>query len=245
MGFTKIWADVLDLYRLEQSFGTSPTVSDQSHLLVSGIISDTVTDVAEVALSLESGSLDRIVDCFKLIQATHSAGEPYPHSTSQNWKEAWLRTIYTEVLWDSNIPRHATGLDIENLGARVAAQYPDFFGPQSAVDSSSTRDVLEFEDVHFSYMKITINAMTCGTRLFLTSKHYLEFENKDIAPGDQIAILSNAHTPLLLRTTNTSEATRNSSQTRYRVVSDCYVHGIMDGEATPREENPSSTIEIV
>ncbi|KAI1084550.1 HET-domain-containing protein [Whalleya microplaca] len=65
---------------------------------------------------------------------------------------------------------------------------------------------------------------TCAHRaMFVTSRGYIGLAPWNAQPGDRICLLSGAKTPFLLR-----ESKENG---HYEFVGECYVHGIMGGEA--------------
>ena len=61
-----------------------------------------------------------------------------------------------------------------------------------------------------------------GRRLFRTKGGLLGLARETIQNGDRVFIISNTHTPFLLRAT--------TDPLSFRVVGDCYVHGFMNGE---------------
>jgi hypothetical protein len=67
-------------------------------------------------------------------------------------------------------------------------------------------------------------AMAEDTRLFRTSHHHLGLGRPSMQPHDELWILARAPTPYLLRKIEGRDG-------RYIIVGDCYVRGIMHGEA--------------
>ena len=63
---------------------------------------------------------------------------------------------------------------------------------------------------------------TCGNAIFKTREGYLANVTQQAKMGDTIAIVNGCRTPLILR--------RRDSD-GYILIGDCYVHGIMYGEA--------------
>jgi len=68
---------------------------------------------------------------------------------------------------------------------------------------------------------------TFRRRLILTQKKYLGLAPEHVAPGDVVTILMGAQLPIILRRV----------ESHYILIGEAYVHGIMDGEAMPKEEN--------
>ena len=66
-----------------------------------------------------------------------------------------------------------------------------------------------------------------GRSFIKTKEGYIGLAPKATKPGDQISVLLGCPMPLVLRPVATSA----SSQHQYKVVGECYVHGLQDGEA--------------
>lgn len=64
-----------------------------------------------------------------------------------------------------------------------------------------------------------------GRQLFLTKKRYFGIGPFELEEGDEVYILAGGKLPLILR------PSPNSQPNEFELVGDCYVHGIMDGEA--------------
>jgi hypothetical protein len=73
---------------------------------------------------------------------------------------------------------------------------------------------------HERYTQAAHNTL-CGRSFFITSKGWVGIGPDDMAPGDAAAIFYGARTPFILR----------SEQSKWRLVGDSYIHGIMGGEA--------------
>jgi hypothetical protein len=65
-------------------------------------------------------------------------------------------------------------------------------------------------------------------RLFATDKGYIGLAPAGTQVGDRVCILLGGHTPFLLRPSEQYSG-------RYRLVGECYVHGIMHGEALQQD----------
>ena len=74
----------------------------------------------------------------------------------------------------------------------------------------------------------SVRQITTGRRMFITDKGYLGLGVAEV--GDTVSILSGGSVPFVLRL---------NSVGHYQLVSECYVHGVMDGEAVggAREED--------
>jgi hypothetical protein len=70
-------------------------------------------------------------------------------------------------------------------------------------------------------MLATIQRFEATKMLFSTTDGYIGLGPKNSRGGDVVVIILGAGVPFILRPTN---------QGVYRLVGECYVHGIMDGE---------------
>jgi hypothetical protein len=61
-----------------------------------------------------------------------------------------------------------------------------------------------------------------GRSFFISQLGYIGFGPRNTKSGDIIAVLKRAQTPFVLRKEGKGE---------YRLIGECYVHGIMHGEA--------------
>ena len=69
-----------------------------------------------------------------------------------------------------------------------------------------------------------LTRVTINRRFFETSQHYLGIGPQSMQMGDVICILFGASTPVVLRPLPGTDGL-------YQFLGDCYVHGVMFGEA--------------
>lgn len=71
-----------------------------------------------------------------------------------------------------------------------------------------------------------------GRRFFVTKSGYMGLGPKDLRAGDEVVVLHGGDTPFLVREVGLDEEGRVNLEERgtHRLVGDCYVHGLMDGE---------------
>ncbi|KAI9702711.1 MAG: hypothetical protein M1820_006095 [Bogoriella megaspora] len=79
------------------------------------------------------------------------------------------------------------------------------------------------------------NATTSATtyrKFFVSEQGYMGLGPPEMQDGDLIVVLVGGHTPFIIRKANKQEVDANSGRKQcYTLIGDCYVHGIMDGEA--------------
>jgi hypothetical protein len=76
----------------------------------------------------------------------------------------------------------------------------------------------------------TVHTATYNYCFFVTEKGYFGLGNPDTQVGDQVWVLIGGKVPFVLRPVVDDDGT-SSFDNSFQLVSDCYLHGIMDGEA--------------
>ncbi|KAI8965180.1 hypothetical protein F5Y11DRAFT_314075 [Daldinia sp. FL1419] len=128
---------------------------------------------------------------------------PYP--SRGTYRDAWLETLALGRVEDRH---YGAGYpSLVDLAAMVAA-------PEGTVS--------EKEKGLSTGWKIWTTGRINGCYLFSTQNGYVGIINGEPQQGDEIFVVLGCNMPMLLRPTASGE---------YEVVGDCYVHGIMDGEA--------------
>jgi hypothetical protein len=80
--------------------------------------------------------------------------------------------------------------------------------------------------------------------LFITKEGYLGLGPHNMQIGDEIHIVAGGNCPLVLRKASHGQSTQSANPT-YTLVGDCYLHGVMDGEAAENFEDRATTIDII
>lgn len=130
----------------------------------------------------------------------------YP--TGESHLNAFQRTLIANAsLEESRVPQ---SLDTYYNAFRLSylsTNVPEFVKPDTAAATV--------------YGRAVSNAAV-DRRFFVTRKGYMGLGSHSTRPGDIIAVLSGGKTPYVLR---------KSGRALHRFLGECYVHGIMDGEA--------------
>lgn len=90
-----------------------------------------------------------------------------------------------------------------------------------------------------------ITTATTDRRFFLTEKGYMGLGPKAMRKGDVVFILRGGQVPFLLRPAGRENVPRVGEVDTHVLVGDCYVHGIMDGEAVPKNESDWKKLYLV
>jgi hypothetical protein len=89
------------------------------------------------------------------------------------------------------------------------------------------------DSFHLSFLEACI-----GRRIFVTKKGYFGIGPAELEEGDEIYILAGGKLPLVLR------PLPKSRLRAFELVGDCYVHGIMDGEAVSPHGSGRESVEV-
>ena len=98
--------------------------------------------------------------------------------------------------------------------------------------NSSSAEQISF-DLDISSISGAISCTTDGRRFFTTAKGFFGFGPQSTTKGDTVAVLCGGHLPYVLQRErqDTSLPGQHHSEIASRVLGDCYVNGIMYGEA--------------
>jgi hypothetical protein len=89
-----------------------------------------------------------------------------------------------------------------------------------------------------------IYRITLCRRFFITIRGYLGLEPRNMQIGDEIHIVAGGNCPLVLRKAPHKRSIRPANPT-YTLVGDCYLHGVMDGEAAENFEEQATKIDVI
>jgi hypothetical protein len=90
-----------------------------------------------------------------------------------------------------------------------------------------TKELSILPDGGFDYAKAMGIACSDGRRLAVTDDGLMAIVPQFTEVGDVICLVGEVEKPLLMRPDSGDE---KGHRERWRIVGDCYVHGIMDGE---------------
>jgi hypothetical protein len=180
-----------------------------------------------------------------------SLGKPVAYK-SRTRAEKRIQDWQTSCRLGSSLKNYPTGESVQEalwrtLCWNVAFQntYPHMYPVQ---DPLKSRDqfrkwyhiLMSCNDLDRLRIQLCAQAESFGryvydqTPLCITGKGFLASVPYTTKPGDTIAVLTGGPVPFVLR------PTRN----HYRLVGHCYVHGIMNGEAFPKDPNKLDWISI-
>ena len=83
-----------------------------------------------------------------------------------------------------------------------------------------------------------VREVTRTRRFFVTADRYIGLAPSVAREGDRVAVIYGCSNPFLIRETGDHEAT-------WRLVGECYVYGLMDGEAIKMDDVPVEAIRLI
>ena len=152
--------------------------------------------------------------------------DPYPFQKGQSFEEAFWRTLAGDV-YDTTRPAPA---DL----AGAYRQWVDVHDELAALCKDPATASFPTDDAFWRRVHdigVWGNAMgkcTNGRRVCVTRDGYLGCVPASAEPQDEIFVVTGAKTPFVVREAKESE------KRAYRIVGECYIHGMMDGEVLER-----------
>ncbi|EON66518.1 hypothetical protein W97_05763 [Coniosporium apollinis CBS 100218] len=181
---------------------SSPTNPNTVYIM--GGIVDTVQFVSKSPPREKRSPLKRVVNAEFQRRALVERLDIYP--TGEDIFEAYWRTLLYDRVEDSN-------------GLAVKAP-PEYGGYYPEVLRASTGRSLRSAS-HGLTTAPFIYDVEAGEQFCVTQNGYMGNAPRSTLPGDKICVLYGARVPFVLREEGAS----------YRIIGDCYIHGLMDGEA--------------
>ncbi|KAF2263650.1 hypothetical protein CC78DRAFT_267730 [Lojkania enalia] len=240
------WYSFINLYQFRSAPISIPPTFHGSKLIVHGFALDVVSTVGQ---KIDRGDQfffsvlpAAIHDWIQVISAHHSPTDSYPGFPIHTWDEALLRSLCADICYPLGDYQQRVSTSAIEKFRSFAHRYWQVFHDWHGLKieprfEGSTTHLLEGDQVDrdTSGAVDMVFFVTNAQRLFMTQKGYIGFANKQIRLGDEIFLIPGTSTPLVLRPANLSKEISPFQAEEFVVVSDCYVHGFMDGEGMSGE----------
>lgn len=221
--------------------------------------------IDRIAISTPFASLFDDENVFLQAIRKHDPTLPYPGAEGTTWSDAWFRCLTADSVTTNdsyyegrNMSQpHRLHEDPDEEGFKMRGSYL-LATHDPWIRNASERNCDKWDETRSIWGKYrwhgnvpphspevnrlrelreALNAqvagVTKGRMIFLTEQGYLGVTNK-CEVGDEIYVAGGGNMPILLRRyAEVPEKMRGY----YRVISDCYLHGFMDGEHTLTEPN--------
>lgn len=237
------WSDAL---RLFDACGALPqSISmHENRLSLLGVEIDYVSEVGSIVP--EMGDIFLPPPDWWEIVIRLSQQKEYPSGCS--WLEAWWRILCVDCSWSSHGASRATMRHIESLATYTLHRYKRLVDFDKRLTPSASVDYKEYEND--SVTQDVLTASVCFTRnrkLFVTNKGYLGLGHNNISTDDLVFILPGLRCPIILRSVDGTmgEKDQGPQEEVYSVVSEGFIHGLMDGEGVQGKDVVTKHIHIV
>jgi hypothetical protein len=192
--------------------------TDEDALILRGILFDKIKNCSGKPghIFLE-GNRGPIYDCLRLVKSSKVCRYKSENDRSQ----AFLRTLVADVVHG----KRATESDAKALDDWVMLKQ-DHLG----VEDLSDRIKLSANLVE------AVSAAWNGRQFFMSEKGYMGLAPITTRAGDAVCILFGGQVPFILR---------ERDDFGHSMIGECYVHGIMDGEAIGNTRNKKNTVEFM
>jgi hypothetical protein len=188
-------------------------MADSDTISLQGTCLDTVERIIDVKSILEGeerGSYYVTQAILRDIAADVISVEKYPFTDEPHWK-ALFRTLTA---------------DRTALSPRINEGYrKKFFGTLGDLNVNDEDLERSLSDAAWAEVSKSVGQIIEDKDIFLTTKGYLGLGQEGFQIGDIICVFSGGEVPFLLRHISLPE------DRKFQLLSECYVHGVMDGEA--------------
>lgn len=236
------WADVLPLFNACGDLPARPISIHENVLSLSGVEVDTVSEVTSM-VPFWGDIFHPPPDWRELILRL---GEKTAYPSGGTWTDAFWRTLSMDCCWNSHAAKRATRRHIESFATYSLYRHRDLVEWDNQLDPPASTIYQKYENDETTQDILTSSVVFTRMRvIFATENGYLGIGNSDIAKGDRVFIFPTLQAPIVLRPKEEERQNARSCASRYTVVSESYVHGLMDGEISKHQDLAIKEVHIV
>lgn len=162
-----------------------------------------------------------------------TAAQCHPYPQNLDAKTASMHTLTASLTHQISGP--ALGATLIRVNNEELEEL--FRALDTAVDAIKSLNFLGIDRKALKLLGI-IREVTRTRRFFVTADRFMGLAPSKAREGDRVAIVYGCSTPVLIRGISGSEA-------NWRLVGECYVYGLMDGEAITMDGIPEQDIRLV
>ena len=166
------------------------------------------------------------------IEESPTSRDPYPHvAGTQSLREAFRQTMLLSQFWMGG--SYETRTKLLDYLIQWEEDLKCFLLDQS-VSNSDEEDAIYQRLRRMDKVTELVKASWKGRLTFSTKAGYIGLCPPYTQPGDLIVIVRGLGVPIVLRTIKEAwkpPTSRDASPEKYRLVGQCYAHGLMNGEA--------------
>jgi hypothetical protein len=249
----------LRLYNLfSAANGSTALFLRQSHILsLWGIRIETISDIG-VSADMFCDPFDALGDWFCMWEHCEDAsridGGDEDGSNKKGTDKipvAFFRTIMLDTIPPFNQPNSSPASSQDPLRAKPEDyEHCRRWWPLTSIPGSFVRLPLQTKDTEaelMDHMQQHVTVSTAHRRFFITKHGSIGLGPRSMEEGDEVWVVCGGKMPLVLRRTKleTPSGSNADPQPHYTLVGDCYVDGIMDGEAASNLMKDKVEVRIV
>ena len=226
----------------EDSKLLSKATPDGGSIVIFGMLFDTVSNIS----ALVDPSLKDLIQCDShtgefVTRSMHLATthcQPYP--SASGLFDAFWHTLVAGKDDSGTIKAPSEFAEIFALLIDCATGSSPSMPDQPTPTRKLTLENLRHRRPGRTYrqMQVAFEAAVRGRRFGTTAKQYMGLFPRGTRDGDRICVFAGGHVPFVVREQQTSSS-------RYQLVGECYVHGIMKGEAMQMTDLEMDDIELI
>lgn len=215
-------------YKASSNLKAKVEVLRDWNLLLHGTYVDRVAllfDIVKIG-----GNCDVISYEAMLVQYEGTVSQNRAYITGGSWEDAYWRTICGDLL--------ARGTPQTGKRRTIPTDkhiYQIWAGKHAGEGPRANSNMLKVREYHRG-----IQAMVWGRRLFITEKGYLGVGPDKMEIGDEVFVCHGSSMPFVLRKMYVPDIKAKEDDDVgfpvYKLVGECYTHGIMDGEVVKNEQ---------
>jgi hypothetical protein len=257
--------DTLQMYNASGGRKSSIKLHQLHFLLdVSGIYFDNVVEVGDVSRHTQIAETVAVTRKWNLLVKDYEEVFPfYPGGGS--YDDAFWRTLVGDLVHTG--PTEENGKETGTNYRRAGPADRNAFDAWRMWSRCISRDTLNRAatftqrdlDEGISSIHYALKTATSSRRFFLTRKGYMGIGPKTTSPGDRVCFFKDSNVPFLLRPDSLRDCSgfdcvglvpNKKSKCKevhscHRLIGDCFVYGLMDGEAFEQPSIPVQRFYLV
>ncbi|KAM5385153.1 hypothetical protein ACJZ2D_001114 [Fusarium nematophilum] len=245
----------IPLYDASLGMVANARILDSTILVLEAVRIDSVKRASTQPMSLRHDAQISVFEYW------HEVAEEECKQTNPNWRECFWRTLCGDTLLEGS--RQSTQKSEDNCRRATAGDEAVFEAwcvsnghsklrerhnqGKSTVDETRALSTIKPEEI--GGMNQAIKATTTERRFIVSKSGKMGIAPKmavlTMPTPDEIFVIPGSKTPFVLRPLSTREVPGVGERVCYALLGDCYLHGVMDGEAMGELEVLKETIFVV
>jgi hypothetical protein len=245
----------LHLYNASDKHEGAFLYHPENHVLeVDALYIDHVSTVGEVSRHTQINDTCAVIRTWKLLtKLFERVDKIYP--TGEPCEDVFWRTLIGDLIYTGAAPNaHGT----KGSYRRATSDDHDAYEAWRMWSRCISRDTIDRTapfnlDEGISGIHHALKTVTASRRFFLTSTGYMGIGPRTTVEGDRVYVFKGSKVPFIVRgdgqmgdSDGVSSAHGDTSvKDGFRLIGDCFVYGLMDGEASTQESVRSGKLNLI